>query len=106
MKSLSRLTPLVRIRRSNGGFPAVNRWSSMVSAVIVSGSGYIDPSWPPFGESLCKVVVEDIESSTSDVEDGVGDVDRRGEVLRFLERIFWVIRVWENGRACADNGFE
>jgi len=65
----------------------------MVLAVMVSGSGYDGPSRPSLGESVCKVVVDDIESSTSDVLDGVGDVERRGEVLRFLDRIFCVIRV-------------
>lgn len=106
MKSLNRFTPLVRMRRSNGGFPAVNRWSSIVLDVMVSGSGYEGPSCPSFGESACRVVVDDMESSTSDVLEGVGDVERRGEVLRFLDRIFCVIRVWENGRACADSGLE
>lgn len=40
-----------------------------------------------------------MESSMSDVLDGVGELDRRGEVLRFLERIFCVMRVWEKGLA-------
>lgn len=111
MKSLRRFTPLVRTRRSSGGLPAVSKWSWIVSEVIVSGSGYIGPSCPSWGESACKVVVVDTESSTSEVLDGVGDVERRGEalrgeVLRFLDRIFCVIRVWENGRACADKGLE
>lgn len=65
----------------------------MVLEVMVSGSGYKGPSCPSLGESVCNVVVDDMESSTSDVLDGVGDVERNGEVLRFLDRIFCVIRV-------------
>ena len=40
MKSLSRSTPEVRMRRSRGGSEAVNIWSVRVFAVIVSGSRY------------------------------------------------------------------
>jgi len=64
----------------------------MVLEVMVSGSGYKGPSCPSLGESVCNVVEDDMESSTSDVL-GVGDVERKGEVLRFLDRIFCVIRV-------------
>src|SRR6266536_4669543 len=107
MKSLNLLTPLVRISRSSGGSPAVNICSSMVSDVIVSGSGYMAPSLVSFGgDSGCKVVDDETESSISDVLEGVGEVERSGDLLRFLERIFCVIRVSENGRACAVSGLE
>jgi hypothetical protein len=66
----------------------------------------MDPSEPLFGDSPCNVVVEDIVSSLSELFDGVGEVARSGEVLRFLDRIFCVIRVCENGLACVDNGLE
>ena len=79
----------------------------MVSDVIVSGSGYMAPSLVSFGgDSGCKVVDDETESSISDVLEGVGEVERSGDLLRFLERIFCVIRVSENGRACAVNGLE
>jgi hypothetical protein len=39
------------------------------------------------------VVEDDMESSMSDVLEGVGELARRGEVLRFRDRIFCVIRV-------------
>jgi len=54
------------------------------------------------------VVEDETESSTSDVLDGVGELARseESEALRFLERIFCVIRVWEKGRACAAKGLE
>lgn len=72
----------------------MNMWPSIVPAVIVSGSGYTDPSRRSFGgESTRNVVVDDTESSMSDVLDGVGELERRGEVLRFLDRIFCVMRV-------------
>ncbi len=58
------------------------------------------------GVSGCKVVDDDTESSISDVLDGVGEVSRSGDVLRFLDRIFWVILVCENGLAWAGKGFE
>lgn len=74
--------------------------------MIVSGSGYIDVSLPPFGEPVVNVVVDDTESSISEVLEGVGEVARSGEVLKFLNRIFCSILVSENGRACVDNGFE
>jgi hypothetical protein len=51
-------------------------------------------------------VDDDIESSRSDVLEGVGELARRGEVLRFLDRIFCVMRVWEKGRAWAAKGLE
>ena len=54
---------------------------------------------PVLGESVCNVVVEDIESSTSEFEDEVGETARRGEASKFFDRIFWVILVSENGRA-------
>lgn len=80
MKSLNRFTPLVRTRRSSGGFPAVYKCSAMVEAVIDSGSGYtsaLSLSLESFGgESGCRVVVDETESSTSDVLDGVGEVPR------------------------------
>ena len=64
MKSLSLLTPLVRINRSSGGSPAVNRRSPIVSDDIVSGSGYTVPSLLSFGgDSGCKVVDDETESS-------------------------------------------
>ena len=37
IKSLSLVTPLVRMRRSSGGQPAVYKWSSSVFVLIVSG---------------------------------------------------------------------
>lgn len=51
---------------------------------------------------------DDNESSRSDVFEGVGDWARIvGDVdERFLDLIFCVIRVCENGRAYACNGFE
>ena len=79
----------------------------MVSEVIVSGSGYTGPSRVSFGgDSGCKVVEDETESSMSDVFEGVGELERSGDLLRFLERIFCVIRVSENGRACAVSGLE
>jgi hypothetical protein len=94
MKSLNLLTPLVRIRRSRGGSPAVKMWSPIVSDVMVSGSGYKVPSLiSAGGDSGCNVVEEDTESSISDRLDGVGDSDRRGEEVRFLDLIFCVILV-------------
>jgi len=62
--------------------------------VIVSGSGKTALSLLSFGgDSGFNVVVDDMESSASDVLEGVGELARRGEVLRFLERIFCVMRV-------------
>jgi hypothetical protein len=56
---------------------------------MVSGSGYTEASRISFGgESTVNVVVDDTESSTSDALDGVGELERRGDVLRFLDRIF------------------
>ena len=80
MKSLSLFTPLVLINRSSGGSPAVKRCSSNVSIVIVSGSGYNEASRESFGgESGCKVVLEEIESSISEILEGVGELARSGE---------------------------
>lgn len=94
MKSLSLFTPLVRIRRSSGGSLAVNMWPPIVSEVIVSGSRYTALSLLSLGgDSGCNVVEDDMESSMSDVLEGVGELARRGEVLRFRDRIFCVIRV-------------
>jgi hypothetical protein len=45
MKSLNRLTPEVRIRRSKGGESAVYMFLVRVSAVIVSGSGRCAAAW-------------------------------------------------------------
>lgn len=82
----------------------MNICSSMVSDVIVSGSAYTGPSRVSFGgDSGCKVVEDETESSMSDVFEGVGELDRSGGLL---ERIFCVIRVSENGRACAVSGLE
>lgn len=58
------------------------------------------------GVSGCNVVDDETDSSMSDTLSGDGEFARRGEVLRFLERIFCVILVCEKGRACAGNGFE
>lgn len=111
MKSLNLFTPLVRIKRSSGGSPAVNRRSSIVSEDIVSGSGYIVSSRISFGgDSGCRVVDDDTESSWSDVFDGVGELARsdesRLELVSFVDRIFCEILVWEKGRACVGMGFE
>jgi hypothetical protein len=83
----------------------------MVLDVIVSESGYPGPSWPTSGgDSGYKVADDDTESSISDVFDGVGELPLWGELEReaerFLDRIFWVIRVCENGREFAGNGLE
>jgi hypothetical protein len=82
-----------------------------VSEDIVSGSGYTVSSLLSLGgDSGCNVVDEETESSWSEVLDGVGELARREEseveLVSFVERIFWVIRVCEKGRACAGNGFE
>lgn len=75
----------------------MNRWSSIVLAVIVSGSGYTEPSRLSLGgDSGYNVVVEETESSISETLEGVGELARSeacGEELKFLERIFCVIRV-------------
>lgn len=78
---------------------------------MVSGSGYTDPSRLSVGgDSGCNVVDEETESSWSEVLDGVGELARSDEfeveVVRFLDRIFCVIRVWEKGLAWAANGLE
>ena len=78
---------------------------------MVSGSGYTVPSLLSFGgDSGCNVADDETESSWSEVLDGVGEPARRDEseveLLSFVERIFCVIRVWENGRACAGKGLE
>ena len=70
---------------------------------MVSGSGKLEPPWKPAsGESGCRVVEDEIESSTSEVE-GEGELVRRevedGEVGRLRDLIFCVMRVCENGRA-------
>ena len=39
MKSLNRSTPLVRMKMSSGGQPAVYMWLVRVSVVMVSGLG-------------------------------------------------------------------
>jgi hypothetical protein len=78
MKSLNRLTPLVRIKRSSGGSPAVNRFSSIVSVLMVSGSGKTGLSWLCVGgESGLSVVEEETDSSASDIVDGVGELARK-----------------------------
>ena len=89
----------------------MNRRSAIVSDDIVSGSGYILSSRLSLGgESGCKVVEDDIESSRSDIFDGVGElarsVDSDVELVSFVDLIFCVIRVWEKGLACAGEGFE
>jgi hypothetical protein len=87
----------------------VNKRSSIVSAVIVSGSGYRAFSRESLGaESGVKVAEEDTDSSFSEVFEGVGDSARAVDPaeLRFRDRIFCVMRVWEKGLACEDNGFE
>lgn len=79
MKSLNRLTPLVRMNMSSGGHPAVYVWLLIVSAVIVSLSlnwgVFVFPLGAARGESGFRVV-DDMESSTSDLEVGSGDVSR------------------------------
>ncbi len=67
------------------------------------------PSLVSFGgESGFNVVDDDdIESSMSEAVEGVGELALiSGDALRFLDRIFCVIRVWENGRVRVDNGLE
>lgn len=72
----------------------MNMLLSIVSEVMVSGSGYTVPSLESFGgDSGCRVVEEETESSMSDTLDGVGDCDRNEEELKFLDRIFCVILV-------------
>lgn len=58
-------------------------------------------------------MVEERESSMSDIDDGVGELARRelaDEVVAGCgaprERIFCVMRVWEKGRACEAKGLE
>lgn len=68
------------------------------------------PSWLSFGgESGCNVVVDDMESSMSEVFESAGELARNGDgavVVLFRERIFCVIRVCENGLAGVCNGIE
>jgi hypothetical protein len=79
----------------------VKRWSPIVDAVMVSGSGYTAVSFESLeslgSESGCSVVDEDTESSASDKLDGVGELPCKGEgesdIVRCFVRIFWVIRV-------------
>jgi len=74
----------------------VNKWSSMVSAVIVSGSGYTEFSRASFGgESGFRVAEDDTDSSFSELFEGVGDSAREVDSveLRFRDRIFCVMRV-------------
>lgn len=107
MKSLSRVTPLVRMNMSSGGSSRVYVWLSIVSAVIVSGFGYLQAEAAGFvvdcsgGESGSSAVVDDTDPSTSDFAVGSGDVSRVGVVewpcLSWLDRIFCDILVGENG---------
>lgn len=127
MKSLSRVTPLVRTKMSRGGSSRVYVWLSIVSAVIVSGFGYraaaddndndndddndddaaaaaaaAGRESGESGSSSSAVVADDIEdSSASDLAVGSGDGSRLGggEESRFswLDRIFCEILVCENG---------
>lgn len=77
MKSLSRVTLLVRMKMSSGGHSAVYVWLLIVSAVMFSGFGNrrglvaVDCKG---GDSGSNAVVEDIESSTSDPAPAPGDV--------------------------------
>lgn len=104
MKSLNLSTPDVRIRRSKGGKLAVNMWSFMVSEVIVSGSGYVSlrnflssptssssssssiASGYGGGESGCRVVEEDMESSVSEVAPDEGEWERTFRIALAAER--------------------
>lgn len=115
MKSLRRFTPLVRIRRSSGGFPAVNRCASTVAAVMLSGSGYVGSSG--FGaselstESGWSVALEEMESSSSAPGTSilVGEASRGGEDdvdVRFRDRSFWAMRLSENGRFGVGRGVD
>ena len=111
MKSLKRFTPLVRIRISTGGSPAVYILWSSVSAVIVSGLGRTEAPVASLrlvcgGDPGGSVVVEDTESSCSSkrVTEGEGEVslmvDRASGVSSFFDRIFCLMRVSENVVLC------
>jgi len=62
------------------------------------------------GDSGCKVVEDDTESSWSEAFEGVGEPARKEEsdveLGRCFDRIFCEIRVWEKGLACAVSGLE
>lgn len=113
MKSLNRWTPLVLINKSKGGLSWVYKFLVIVDDVIVSGSAYTVLSRASevslCVDSGCSVVDEHTESSVSEIDGecaGDGSRKRESEALRFWERIFWVILVWENGRALGKSGLE
>ena len=103
------------MRRSSGGFPAVNRCDSTVAALMLSGSGNAGSSG--FGESELvaesgwSVALEEMESSTSvpEISALVGEAWRGGveeEAVRFRDRSFWAMRLSENGRFGVGRGVE
>lgn len=112
MKSLRRMTLLVRMNISSGGQSAVYIWLLIVLTVIDSGS--FNATVLPFfwgvvwGESGFKVVVEDTESSTSDLAPGSGE-DSRSDVeepdrISWLDRIVCVILACEKEAAAGSGG--
>lgn len=82
MKSLSRVTLLVRMKISRGGHSAVYVWLLIVSAVMFSGfenlRGFAVVVDCKRGDSGSRAVVEDIESSTSDPTPASGDASLIG----------------------------
>lgn len=101
IKSLSLSTPLVRMKRSNGGHSAVYMWLLRVSAVMVSGFlKALGTSWvvesDDGGVPGGSVVPDDTEQSTSS---GGGDSWMEPSAASLFpacfERIFCLMRVWE-----------